>query len=53
MQPSASFHVTPRGYAGPNAPAMNPFEKFASTSPSIASPKRYVRQAIEPCRAAR
>ncbi len=46
-EPPAPFHVTPRGWAGPNLLAMLLFEKFGSTSRSTARPS------VMPARACR
>src|SRR5208283_3802327 len=41
-QPPAPFHVTPRGFAGPNLLAMNPVREVWSTS-AAQSPERALR----------
>jgi transposase len=43
-QPPAPFHVTPRGFAGPNLLAMILFEKF---QPLNRQNERYWREGIE------
>ncbi|TIW06528.1 MAG: IS66 family transposase, partial [Mesorhizobium sp.] len=42
-QPPAPFHVTPRGFAGPNLLAMILFEKFAQHQPLNRQSERYAR----------
>lgn len=46
-QPPAPFHVTPRGFAGPNLLAMILFEKFAQHQPLNRQSERYGRQGID------
>lgn len=46
-QPLAPFHVTPRGFAGPNLLAMILFEKFAQHQPLNRQSERYAREGIE------
>ncbi len=46
-QPPAPFHVTPRGFAGPNLLAMILFEKFAQHQPLNRQSRRYVREGID------
>jgi transposase len=46
-QPPAPFHVTPRGFAGPNLLAMILFEKFAQHQPLNRQSNRYRREGIE------
>ena len=46
-QPPAPFHVTPRGFAGPNLLAMILFEKFAQHQPLNRQSNRYLREGIE------
>ncbi|RRH86873.1 IS66 family transposase [Mesorhizobium tamadayense] len=46
-QPPAPFHVTPRGFAGPNLLAMILFEKFAQHQPLNRQSERYAREGIE------
>jgi hypothetical protein len=43
-QPPALFHVTPRGFAGPNLLAMILFEKFAQHQPLNRQSERYARE---------
>lgn len=43
--PPAPFHVTPRGFAGPNLLAMILFEKFGQHQPLNRQSERYVREA--------
>ena len=45
-QPPAPFHVTPRGFAGPNLLAMVLFEKFAQHQPLNRQSERYAREGI-------
>ena len=45
-QPPAPFHVTPRGFAGPNLLAMILFEKFAQHQPLNRQSERYAREGI-------
>ncbi|WP_110031723.1 IS66 family transposase [Hoeflea marina] len=47
MQPPAPFHVTPRGFAGPNLLAMILFEKFAQHQPLNRQSERYAREGID------
>ena len=46
-QPPARFHVTPRGFAGPNLLAMILFEKFAQHQPLNRQSERYLREGID------
>ncbi|MBT3306952.1 MAG: IS66 family transposase [Alphaproteobacteria bacterium] len=46
-QPPAPFHVTPRGFAGPNLLAMILFEKFAQHQPLNRQSNRYRREGID------
>nr|WP_234893907.1 IS66 family transposase [Sinorhizobium medicae] len=46
-QPAAPFHVTPRGFAGPNLLAMILFEKFGQHQPLNRQSERYAREGIE------
>ena len=46
-QPPAPFHVTPRGFAGPNLLAMIMFEKFGQHQPLNRQSERYGREGIE------
>jgi transposase len=46
-QPPAPFHVTPRGFAGPNLLAMILFEKFGQHQPLNRQSERYRREGIE------
>src|SRR5207245_295479 len=46
-QPPAPFHVTPRGFAGPNLLAMIRFEKFGQHQPLNRQSERYRREGIE------
>lgn len=46
-QPPAPFHVTPRGFAGPNLLAMILFEKFAQHQPLNRQSERYGREGID------
>jgi transposase len=43
-QPPAPFHVTPRGFAGPNLLAMILFEKFGQHQPLNRQSERYARR---------
>ena len=45
-QPPAPFHVTPRGFAGPNLLAMILFEKFAQHQPLNRQSERYAREGV-------
>jgi transposase len=45
-QPPAPFHVTPRGFAGPNLLAMILFEKFGQHQPLNRQSERYRREGI-------
>jgi hypothetical protein len=45
-QPPAPFHVTPRGFAGPNLLAMVLFEKFGQHQPLNRQSERYRREGI-------
>jgi transposase len=46
-QPPAPFHVTPRGFAGPNLLAMILFEKFGQHQPLNRQSVRYRREGID------
>jgi transposase len=46
-QPPAPFHVTPRGFIGPNLLAMVLFEKFGQHQPLNRQSERYGREGIE------
>jgi transposase len=46
-QPSAPFHVTPRGFAGPSLLAMILFEKFGQHQPLNRQSERYAREGID------
>lgn len=46
-QAPAPFHVTPRGFAGPNLLAMILFEKFAQHQPLNRQSERYAREGID------
>ncbi len=46
-QPPAPFHVTPRGFAGPNLLAMILFEKFGQHQPLNRQSERYRREGIK------
>jgi transposase len=46
-QPPAPFHVTPRGFAGPNLLAMILFEKFGQQQPLNRQSERYRREGID------
>src|SRR4051812_37388046 len=46
-QPPAPFHVTPRGFAGPNLLAMLLFEKFGQHQPLNRQSERYRREGID------
>ncbi len=46
-QPPAPFHVTPRGFAGPNLLAMILFEKFGQHQPLNRQSDRYRREGID------
>jgi transposase len=46
-QPPTPFHVTPRGFAGPNRLAMILFEKFAQHQPLTRQSERYAREGID------
>src|SRR5882672_730946 len=46
-QPPAPFHVTPRGFAGPNLLAMILFEKFGQHQPLNRQSERYGREGID------
>ncbi|MGB6536670.1 MAG: IS66 family transposase [Xanthobacteraceae bacterium] len=46
-QPPAPFHVTPRGFAGPNLLAMILFEKFGQHQPLNRQSERYRHEGIE------
>jgi len=45
-QPPAPFHVTPRGWAGPNLLAMILFEKFGQHQPLNRQAERYGREGM-------
>lgn len=45
-EPPAPFHVTPRGWAGPNLMAMLLFEKFGQHQPLNRQAERYVREGV-------
>jgi len=45
-QPPAPFHVTPRGWAGPNLMAMLLFEKFGQHQPLNRQAERYGRERV-------
>jgi len=46
-QPPAPFHVTPRGFAGPNLLAMILFEKYAQHQPLNRQSRRYGHEGID------
>lgn len=46
-QPRAPFHVTPRGFAGPNLLAMVLFEKFGQHQPLNRQSERYAREGVD------
>ena len=46
-QPPAPFHVTPRGFLGPNLHAMILFEKFGQHQPLNRQSERYAREGID------
>ena len=46
-QPPAPFHVTPRGFAGPNLLAMILFGKFGQHQPLTRQSERYRREGID------
>jgi transposase len=46
-QPPAPFHVTHRGFAGPNLLAMILFEKFGQHQPLNRQSERYAREGID------
>ena len=46
-QPPAPFHVTPRGFAGPNLLAMVRFEKFGQHQPLNRQSERYAREGVD------
>src|SRR6266850_5074709 len=46
-QPPAPFHVTPRGFAGPNLLAMILFEKFGQHQPLNRQSERYGREGVD------
>lgn len=46
-QPPAPFHVTPRGFAGPNLLPMILFEKFAQHQPLNRESERYAREGVD------
>ena len=45
-EPPAPFHVTPRGWAGPNLLAMLLFEKFGQHQPLNRQSERYAREGV-------
>lgn len=45
-QPPAPYHVTPRGWAGPNLLAMILFEKFGQHQPLNRQAERYAREGV-------
>jgi len=45
-EPPAPFHVTPRGWAGPNLMAMLLFEKFGQHQPLNRQAERYAREGV-------
>jgi transposase len=45
-QPPAPFHVTPRGWAGPNLLAMILFEKYGQHQPLNRQAERYAREDV-------
>jgi transposase len=45
-QPPAPFHVTPRGWAGPNLLAMILFEKFGQHQPLNRQAERYAKEGV-------
>ena len=45
-EPPAPFHVTPRGWAGPNLMAMLLFEKFGQHQPLNRQAERYGREGV-------
>ena len=45
-QPPAPFHVTPRGWAGPDLLAMIMFEKFGQHQPLNRQAERYAREGV-------
>ena len=45
-QPPAPFHVTPRGWGGPNLLAMMLFEKFGQHQPLNRQAERYARESV-------
>jgi len=45
-EPPAPFHVTPRGWAGPNLLAMLLFEKFGQHQPLNRQAERYTREGV-------
>ncbi len=46
-QPPAPFHVTPRGFVGPNLLAMVLFEKFGQHQPLNRQSERYGREGVD------
>lgn len=46
-QPPAPFHVTPRGFVGPNLLAMILFEKFGQHQPLNRQSERYAREGVD------
>jgi hypothetical protein len=47
ISPPAPFHVTPRGFAGPNLLAMILFEKFGQHQPLNRQSERYWHEGID------
>ena len=45
-EPPAPYHVTPRGWAGPNLMAMLLFEKFGQHQPLNRQAERYAREGV-------
>src|SRR6266853_3400886 len=45
-EPPAPFHITPRGWAGPNLLAMILFEKFGQHQPLNRQAERYAREGV-------
>ena len=45
-EPPAPYHVTPRGWTGPNLMAMLLFEKFGQHQPLNRQAERYVREGV-------
>lgn len=48
IQPPSPFHVTPRGFAGPNLLAMILLERFGQHQPLNRQSERYRREGIDP-----